>query len=330
MSKGDSIGRLRTGPRLSLGSWHVFSRLTLEEGADLVRAAIERNINRFDIGDYWDHELQNTKRFREIVDLLGLPRESYELSVKLFTNSARSREDILREQLDLLGVDQIDYVICSRPSTNETLEAAVEAMAALVETGLSKALAVGLWDGSLLTKAYELMRRAGLATPAFAQYQYNVCRREVIESEEYRRLFSTTDIKFQAAFTLEGGILAGHVERRRYGPEDRARGEWFKDRNIARDAGGIRPQMSPMVARLAAAAKSLGVAPAQLAMAFAATHPAIDTVLFGATKIWQLDEAVEAMELARTRADEVHALVADLRLSGAKAPGLFDASAGLH
>ena len=319
-------------PRLSIGSWHIFSRLSFEEGAALVKAAIDRGINEFDIGDYWDHELENTTRFKDIVRYLGLPRESYKLSIKLFTNAAQTREEVLRANMDRLGVETVDYAICSRPAQNETLEDAAEAMADLVNKGLTKALAVSLWDAPLLRQAYKLMKEKGYFLPEFVQFQYNVCRRDVIESEAYQDLFADTTIKLQAAFTLEGGILAGHVHRRRFGPEDQAKGEWFpvNERNIARDSGGIRDKIKGVVPKLSDAAKSLGVSSAQLAMAFVATHPAIHTVLFGATKIWQLDEALAALELAQNKPNEIRELVSDLYISGAKPPALFDFSAGIH
>lgn len=319
-------------PRLSIGSWHIFSRLSFNEGAELVKAAIDRGINEFDIGDYWDHALENTTRFRDIVRHLGLPRESYKLSIKLFTNTAQTREEVLRAYMDRLGVETVDYAICSRPAQTETLDAAAEAMAGLVKKGLTKALAVSLWDAPLLGQLYQLMKEKAYGPPEFVQFQYNICRRDVMESEAYRDLFARTTLKLQAAFTLEGGILAGHVNRRRFGPEDRAKGEWFpaNERNIARDSGGIRDKIKAVVPKLAQAAKSLGVSAAQLAMAFTATHPAIHSVLFGATRIWQLDEALAALELAKNKPGEVRELVSDFYMSGAEPPALFDFSAGVH
>jgi aryl-alcohol dehydrogenase-like predicted oxidoreductase len=88
--------------------------------------------------------------------------------------------------------------------------------------------------------------------------------------------------------------------------------------------------MRELVPKLASEAATLGVSAAQLAMAFSASHPAIDTVLFGATQIWQLDEAVRAIELARTRREEVRGLVEQFRLTDAKGPPLFDPTVGLH
>lgn len=174
------------------------------------------------------------------------------------------------------------------------------------------------------------MSERGLPKPRFLQLQYNVCRRTLVESPEYERLFLETGIKLQAADTLEGGILTGHLHRERYQPEDRSAGRWFMDRNIPRDSGGIRPAIREMVPQLEVVASKMGATPAQLAMAFCLLHPAIDTLLFGATKPTQLEENLGALAIAVERPDDVHAAVQNLGVPGAAPPALFDVSAGMH
>lgn len=316
--------------RLALGSWHVFSRLSLDEGAALVQRAIDLGITLFDVGDYWDHELSNETRFAEIVKVLGLKRDQYRIGIKVFTNSVERRADLVRGSLDRLEIDQADYIVCSRPSGHETMEQAVEAMSDLVTSGLTQDIAVSLWTPEPLIEAVEMMRRNGLVLPKFIQLQYNVCRRSLVESEPYRKMFSETRIAMQAADTLEGGILAGHLHRERFNPEHRHEGQWFADRNIPRDSGGIRPKIRNMVPALRDAAARLGVTPPQLAIAFCLLHERLDTVLFGATCISHLEENLGALELARSRPEAVRDAVAGLAVEGAAPPPIFDVSAGLH
>ena len=316
--------------RFALGSWHVFSRLSLEEGATLVRRALDLGIELFDVGDYWDHDQSNEVRFREIVQRLGLKRDTYRIGIKVFTNSVESRRALVQQSLMRLGVESADYVICSRPAANESLDHAVTAMAELVSSGLAHDIAASLWAPEMLGQAMAMMAEKGLPQPRFVQLQYNVCRRSVVESAAHQRLFAETGIRLQAADTLEGGLLAGHVHRERYHPGDREKGHWFPDRNLPRDSGGIRPDIRRMVPKLETAARRLGSTPAQLAMAFCLLHPALDTLLFGATRAEHLKENLGALELARTRAGEVLEAVAPLALQGAAAPAIFDVSAGMH
>lgn len=317
---------------LCLGSWHVYSRMSLDESVKFVQGAIDRGINDFDIADYWDHEMLNTTRFKEVVKILGLSRDSYKIGLKVFTNSVEPRDVEVRRHLELLDVEYADSVIFSRPNTQEPLQKAIEDMNALVVKGLTKELDFSLWDAPQLKEAYDLMKAQSMNLPKFVQFQYNVCRRDVVESDAYNDLFESTDIKLQAAFPLEGGILGGHITRRRFDPENRAVGEWFTpiERNVARDSGGIRDNIVKIVPRLMEVAKSIGVTPAQLSLAFVATHPKIENVLFGATKLWQLDEALVAMELALTKPAEVRELTNEFYIGGSKAPKIFDISAGMH
>ena len=307
-----------------------FQELSLDEGAALVQRAIDLGINLFDVGDYWDHELSNEIRFAEIVKVLGLKRHQYRIGIKVFTNSVQSRADLVKGSLDRLEIDQADYIVCSRPSGHETLQHAVEAMSGLVTSGLTQDIAVSLWTPAPLIDAVEMMRREGLVVPRFIQLQYNVCRRSLVESAPYQEMFAKTGIAMQAADTLEGGILAGHLHRERFDPEHRDGGQWFADRNIPRDSGGIRPKIRDMVPALQDAAARLGVTPPQLAIAFCLLHERLDTVLFGATRISHLEENLRALELARTRPDDVRDAVAALTVEGAAPPPIFDVSAGIH
>ena len=320
---------LDTG-RLALGSWHIFNRLDIADGARLVRRALDLGISLFDVGDYWDHELSNEERFREIVAHLGLARDDYRIGIKVFTNSVQSRDELVKQSLKRLGIDHADYVICSRPSVNESVADAVEAMAGLVTSGLTREIAASLWDPDMLGIAMAMMSEQGLPKPRFLQLQYNVCRRSVVESAAYERLFRESGIRLQAADTLEGGILAGNLHRDRFNPGDKDQGKWFPDRNIPRDSGGIRPAIRTMVPRLEREAAQMGVTPAQLAMAFCLLHPALDTLLFGATRTDQLEENIGALELARTRPHDVLEATAPLALEGAAPPPIFDVSAGMH
>lgn len=333
MAETERTVQTRAADLLCLGSWHIYSRMTLDENAAFIQAAMDRGINHFDIGDYWDHELLNTARFKEVVKLLGLPRESYKMGLKVFTNSTESRESVVRRMLDLLDTDHADYILFSRPNPHETMREAVADMNALVDMGLTRELDFSLWDAPQLKEAYDLLKAQGMHLPRFVQFQYNICRRDVVESETYQALFRDTGLKLQAAFTLEGGILGGHVTRRRFEPEERAQGIWFppEERNMARDSGGIRDEIVRKVPRLIEVSRAQGLSPAQLAMAFPATNPSIENVLFGATKVWQLDQALGAMELALTRPEEVRALTQEFYTAGAEAPHLFDYNGGhLH
>ena len=126
----------------------------MDENIKFIQGALERGINNFDIADYWDHEMLNTQRFKEVVKELGLPRESYKVGLKVFTNSTESREQVVKQLLDLLDMEYVDSILFSRPNMQETMQEAVEAMNAVMEQGLTKELDFSLWDAPQLKEAY--------------------------------------------------------------------------------------------------------------------------------------------------------------------------------
>ena len=324
-------GRAKAAQLLCLGSWHIYSRMTLDENVQFVQGALDRGICHFDIADYWDHDLLNTVRFKEVMEILGLPRDRYKIGLKVFTTSVESRESVVQRLLDLLNIEYADYVLCSRPNMQETMQEAIEGMNALVEKGLTRELDFSLWDAPQLKQAYDLMKSQNMSLPRFVQFQYNICRRDVVESETYQALFEQTGLKLQAAFTLEGGILSGHTTRRRFEPEERQSGIWFgpDERNLARDSGGIRDQIARVYPRLEQKSKEIGLSPAALCVAFAATHPYIENVLLGASKLWQIDEALDGVETARRDPKMIRDLTEEFYIGGSTAPKLFDFSAGI-
>ena len=310
---------------LVLGSWHVYNRLTLDEGIALVKGAMERGITHFDVVDYWDCGILTTIRFKEIMKVLGVPREKYVIGVKAFPNSVDSRDTLVRRDLERLEIDYVDYVLCSRPTEGESIEHAAECMSKLVDDGLTKELDMTMWDPAVARETLDYMRKNGLHMPKCMQFPYNICRRDVVESEAYVSLFKE-GLKLQAGFTMEGGIFAGHTYRKRFDPEDKAKGIWFPpgERNLTRDHGGIRDKIVAIVPKLRELAESIGVTPSQLALAFVATNPYLDSLVFGATKVWQIEEAIGAVELAQRDPETVRKLAQEVYVSGTAIPGYFD------
>lgn len=310
---------------LIMGSWHTYTRMTFEENVEFVKYLLDHGINQFDCVDYWDCDVTNTDRFRKVFEELKVPRDAYEVGVKTFPSNEDTRDAVLRRELDRLGIDYVDSVMCSRPSVGESIEHACECMSKLVEDGLAKRLDLTMWDPGVAKEAITYMKEHNLILPYCMQFPYNVGRRDVVESDAYVELFKG-GLKLQAGFTMEGGVLGGQTHRRRYDPEDKAAGIWFEkgDRNLTRDHGGIREKIVATVPKLNELAESIGVTGAQLAVAYVATNPYLDTLVFGATKTWQVDQVIEAVELGLSQPEKVKELADQVYVSGAEVPGYFD------
>ena len=310
---------------LVMGSWHVYNRLTLDEGIALVKGAIELGITHFDVVDYWDCGILTTIRFKEIMKALGVSRDKIVIGVKAFPNSVDSRDDLVRRDLERLEIDYVDYVLCSRPTQGESIEHAAECMSKLVDDGLTKELDMTMWDPAVARETIDYMKKNGLHTPKCMQFPYNICRRDVVESDAYVSLFKE-GLKLQAGFTMEGGIFAGHTYRKRFDPEDKAKGIWFPfgERNLTRDHGGIREKIVAAVPHIRELAESAGLTPSQFALGFVATNPYLDSIVFGATKVWQIEEAIKAVEFAQKEPELLRKLADEVGVSGTAIPGYFD------
>ncbi|HEU4627287.1 MAG TPA: aldo/keto reductase [Steroidobacteraceae bacterium] len=305
---------------ISLGSWNTFSRLSPSDCAALLRAAIDAGINLFDIGFYWDKP-DTEAAFAESIRLAGIRRSDYQLALKLWlwNYPQQSFEQQVRASLERLRVDHVELVMVSRPTEGVDLAAFCEEIDGLVRAGLARGWGATNWEAGQIAQAKTLLQ--GKSHPRLVQLQYNVARREVVESEAYLQLFSSNSIGLCAAFVLEGGILAGHLDRDRVDPSAFARGERPRERNIARDAGGIRERIRALQPKLEEIAAGFGATAAQLAIAFAVAKAT--TALIGVTRLEDLAEDLGALQLLDRQAEWLP-LLEPLRVRGVAHPRLFD------
>ncbi|MFD0634841.1 aldo/keto reductase [Catenulispora yoronensis] len=155
-------------------------------------------------------------------------------------------------------------------------------MGELIRAGRADHWGFNNWAAEDVVTACEFARREGLPLPQLAQLKYSVVRRSVADGEPYRRIFEDYGVSLQASDVFEGGLLAGNAT---------------PNRRIGMDTGGIREQITTAAPQIAALAADLDATPAQLALAFCLTHPATATVLFGASRLTQLQDNLGALDL---------------------------------
>ncbi len=310
--------------RLSLGSWNSFSRLKFEDGLELVKQALDLGINFFDVGYYWDKP-HTEIIFGRILQVLAPSRSDYVLAEKLWLwdYPAQPLKEQLRQALVRLAIDHVDLVMVSRPTPGTDFGGFCEEIAALVESGLTRGWGATNWEPEEIKRAHDYLGKLGKARPLMVQLQYNLARRAIVEGPEYTRLFSETGIRLCAAHTMEGGILAGHLDRDRVDPSAAAQGKVPVDRNIARDAGGIRERIRSNYGILQKIAIQFDATPAQIAIATVLANKAAATALIGVTRISDLQEDIKALQLLE-RSDELIAAIAPLAIDGVAHPRLFD------
>ncbi len=308
-----------TGPvvsRLALGSWNTYERMGFDDAVAMLSRALAAGVNFFDVSRY-DHSPDSVvpqgsphteSILGRILSATGAARHSYALAVKLWYDRL---DQPLATQLDAslarLGTDYADVVELAHPQAHGMSTAQfVEAAADLVRSGRARAWGGGNYTTQVLREVCETAAARGLPLPVLVQQKYSVARRAVVEDADYRALCAEFDVFTQAADTLEGGVLLGKGTVRKLG----------------RDTGGLREQLRAMAPVLAERAASLGLSPAQLAIAFCLRDEQVCSVLVGCTSVAQLDDDLGAIEVLSLHGDRIDAAVADLGLGGHRADPL--------
>ncbi len=284
----------------SLGSWHTYDRMDFAEAVRMLRDAVDRGVNLFDVGVYAAPGMPPVFTdviFSAMVRAAGLARDEWLLSSKLWLEAFG--DDGFRPQLVhalmRVGAEHADLVILGDLRRDDLdLRDLVLDLAGLAESGLIRAWGVNNWSATNIQRLIDIAAAEGVAGPQIAQLKYSVSRRSIPDGEPFARLWEQ-GLTLQASDCLEGGVLAGNVNGAR---------------EIGRDPGGIRQRIIDDVPAFADLAASLDVSPAQLGLAFTLTHPALTTTLFGASSVEQLHANLDAAALVdRVGAAELRRLV---------------------
>lgn len=284
----------------ALGSWHTYDRMDFGAAVEMVREAVDRGVNLFDVGVYSMPGMPpvfTDVLFSAIVRAAGLRRDQWLLSSKLWLEGfgdAGFRPQ-LENALFRVGQEHADLVILGdlRDFPRDLRELVVD-LAGLAEAGLIRAWGVNNWSATTVQRLIDLAAEEGVPGPRIAQLKYSVSRRAIPDGEPFARLWEQ-GLTLQASDVMEGGILAGKIA---------------PTRQVGRDPGEIRERIVQTVPAFVALAEQLEATPAQLAIAFTLTHPALTTTLFGATSLEQLRANLAAADIVeRVGAERLRELV---------------------
>ncbi len=285
---------------LSFGSWVTFGP-QIDDASKILQTAYDAGVNFFDNAEAYaggESERIMGKAFAS----LGWPRHTYVVSTKVFWgihNTVNMRGTLDRKylmqaidgSLERFDLDFVDLLFCHRADPNTPIEETVWAMSDIVSSGKALYWGTSEWTADEIRAAWEIAERHHLHKPVMEQPQYNLFERDRVE-KEYARLYSDIGLGLTIWSPLASGLLTGkYID----GIPDDSRAalpgyEWLRGRMTSERA-------NTTVRRLKDVADDLGCSLAQLSIAWCAANPHVSTVILGASRVFQLEENLGALDV---------------------------------
>jgi voltage-dependent potassium channel beta subunit len=317
---------------LSYGSWVTFgAQMAVEQALGAMTAAYDAGVNFFDNAEVYAAG-QSETIMGEALKRAGWPRDTYILSSKVFWGSAHDPKPTQRglhrkhvfeachDALRRLQVDYLDLYFCHRYDAETPVEEVVRAMTDLIQQGKVLYWGTSEWTAGHIMEAYSVARQYGLIPPTMDQPEYNMFRRDRLEVE-LTPLYETTGLGTTIWSPLYYGILTGKYND---GIPANSRAtlpgyEWVRE--IVESEEGQR--RIAKVRQLTEIANGLGTTTTRLALAWCLKNPRVSTVILGASRVEQVHDNIQALDLLPQMTDDVMAAIEGV-LANKKEPPEFN------
>jgi aryl-alcohol dehydrogenase-like predicted oxidoreductase len=310
---GVTVSRLCLGC-MSYGtpSWRPWV-LTEEAARPFFRKAVEAGINFFDTADMYSLGVSEEVTGRALREYGRM--EEIVLATKVHfpmtdgpNMGGLSKKHIVQgceSSLKRLGVDTIDLYQIHRFDPAVPLDETLAALDHLVRQGKVRYLGASSGAAWLFLKALSLSERRGWARFASMQNHYNLIYRE--EEREMLSLCAAEGIAVMPWSPLARGLLAGT----RTNPGDTTATKRAESDEYARKLYD-HPGDADVIEAVRRVAAARGATPAEVALAWLLSRPAVTAPIVGATKLAHLETAIKALDLVLTE-EECRALEAPYR-----------------
>lgn len=269
-----------------------------QSGADrLVGSSLAAGINFFNTADAYTGGQSEIM----LAKALGARRKDVVIATKVgfrtgeaLVHTGLSRHHILgsaEESLRRLSTDYIDLYLVHRVDPYTPIEETLEALNDLVRQGKVRYIGFSNWPAWKAALAIGLQRQHGWAQFKAAEVYYSLVGRDV--EHEIAPLAQETGTGLLIWSPLASGFLTGKYTREN--PQgDGGRLTGFDILPYDRDRGYT---LLESMRQIASAHNS---SPAQVAIAWLLTRPAVTSVLLGASKLAQLEDNLAASKLHLT------------------------------
>lgn len=299
-------------PAISLGLWHNFGDSTrVDNSRALLRHAFDRGITHFDLANnYGPPPGSAESNFGRILreDFHGL-RDELVISTKAgYTmwdgpygdwGSRKYLISSLDQSLKRMGLEYVDIFYHHRPDPETPLEETMRALDQVVRQGKALYAAISNYPADKAAAAIAMLRDLG--TPCLIhQPRYSMFERT--PEQGLLDVLGDNGVGCIAFSPLAGGVL---TDRYLQGiPQDSriASGSKFLNENQ------LTPEKMVKVQQLQALAQQRGQKLAQMALRWVLRDTRVTSVLIGASKTAQIDDAVDMLSQPELTADEIAAI----------------------
>ncbi|WP_413675774.1 aldo/keto reductase [Pantoea dispersa] len=299
-------------PAISLGLWHNFGDSTrVDNSRALLRHAFDRGITHFDLANnYGPPPGSAESNFGRILreDFHGL-RDELVISTKAgYTmwdgpygdwGSRKYLISSLDQSLKRMGLEYVDIFYHHRPDPETPLEETMRALDQVVRQGKALYAAISNYPADKAAAAIAMLRDLG--TPCLIhQPRYSMFERT--PEQGLLDVLGDNGVGCIAFSPLAGGVL---TDRYLQGiPQDSriASGSKFLNENQ------LTPEKMAKVQQLQALAQQRGQKLAQMALRWVLRDTRVTSVLIGASKTAQIDDAVDMLSQPELTADEIAAI----------------------
>lgn len=287
-------------PAISLGLWHNFGGIDVyENGRNMVRRAFDLGITHFDLANNYGPPYGSAEEtFGKILksdlqayrdELIITSKAGYDMWPGPYGEWG-SRKYLIAscdQSLKRMGLDYVDIFYSHRPDPNTPLEETMMALDQIVRSGKALYAGISSYDPEQSQKAIDILKDLG--TPCLVhQPAYSMFNRWVEDGLlDVLGKNGVGSVVFSPLFQglLTNKYLNGIPEGSRASKVD-----------SYLQSSDITPEKIAKVKRLNEVAESRGQKMAQLALAWVLRDKRVTSVIIGASKVSQIEDAVEILD----------------------------------
>jgi len=297
-STGLKVSRLVLGA-MTYGSkkWRDWV-LDEEESRPFIKRALELGFNFFDTADMYSVGESERVLGKALKDF-GPSRDRLVIATKVFNPMSEdpndrglSRKHIMASidrSLRALGTDYVDLYQIHRFDPETPIEETLVALNDVIRSGKARYIGASAMFAWQFVKMLMTSDKLGVARFVSMQDYYNIVYRE--EEREMHPLCRAEGIAVIPFSPLARGFVVGNRRKEDLGETVRAKTDEFSRRQY------YSPQDFAIVDRVSEIAKNRGANNAQIALAWVLAQPAVTAPIIGASKMYQLDDAMKALEI---------------------------------